>query len=233
MQIHSSSYRKARRPQRSVPRLRAQRGVTLLFALVTLVALLFATLALVRSVDTSTLLMGNLGFKQDATVTADQATRQALVWLTANNAALNSDLPQNGYYASTKELQSDGTTIPVDVTGQQLTSVSSRQIVDWTNTCSATSTSYICSTSTSTSANSSRFVVFRLCSLAGDQAAATYTGTCAKPLSSSGQTASKRGELNYSESGRFTGGSGPYYRIVVRVQGARNTTSFTETIVHF
>ena len=50
---------------------------------------------------------------------------------------------------------------------------------------------------------------------------------------STGNTAAKRGELNYTDSARFAGGSGPYYRIVVRVLGARNTASYTETIVHF
>ena len=75
--------------------------------------------------------------------------------------------------------------------------------------------------------------MFRLCSVAGDYTASGYKGTCAMPLSSSGGTASKKGELNYNEPYPFTGGSSPYYRIVVRVQGARNTTSFTETIVHF
>jgi len=221
--------RRARPSWHRAPRRLAQRGVTLVFALITLVALLFATMALVRSVDTSTILMGNIGFKQDATATADQATRQAISWLTTNIAALNTDDRANGYYASTKELQSDGTTIPVDATGQQLAGASSRQLVDWSTGCS----SGLCATATTTSSNTARYVVFRLCSVAGDYTAGSYTGTCAKPLVSSGQTASARGGIDYTQSGRFTGGSGPYFRIVVRVQGARNTTSFTETIVHF
>ena len=36
-----------------------------------------------------------------------------------------------------------------------------------------------------------------------------------------------------ADQARFGGSAGPFYRIVVRVRGARNTTSFTETIVHF
>src|ERR1700758_2734999 len=97
-----------RRQRRSIGRYQAQRGVTLIFALITLVALLFATLALIRSVDTSTILMGNIGFKQDATATADQATKSALTWLAAQSAVLNTDsLAKNlgqGYYASTKQI---------------------------------------------------------------------------------------------------------------------------------
>ena len=44
-----------------------QRGVSLFFALVCLVAIMLAAVALVRSVDTSTLISGNLAFQQSAT----------------------------------------------------------------------------------------------------------------------------------------------------------------------
>ena len=48
-------------------RRRAQRGVSLLFALMALAAMLLAAVALVRSVDSGALVLGNLGFKQEAT----------------------------------------------------------------------------------------------------------------------------------------------------------------------
>ena len=237
-------HRGDRRQPRSFPRRHAQRGVTLLFALITLVALLFAALALVRSVDTSTTLMGNIGFKQDATASADQATRQAIAWLTTNNAALNTDKASQGYYASTQEWASDGVTAqpPVDVTGQQLASSANRQLVDWTGDgcASVDSATYktctikpFAATAAAGNPNSASYVVFRLCSVTGDYGGSTYKGTCAKPLKSSVSTATVRGEINYLDPSRLTAGSGPYYRVVVRVQGARSTTSFTETIVHF
>lgn len=232
-------HRGERRQRRSFPRLHAQRGVTLLFALITLVALLFATLALVRSVDTSTILMGNIGFKRDATVTADQATQTALSWLAQHSTVLKTDsltqggLPQ-GYYASTKELAADGTAqAPVDVTGQQITDGSSRQVVNWTDDACTSATGYLCSVAAATKGtNSARYVIFRLCSQPGDDGGSSYTGTCSKPLDSGGGSSSKKGELNYADSGRFSSDSGPYYRIVVRVRGTRNTASFVETIVH-
>lgn len=228
--------------RRFVPRLRSQRGVTLLFALITLVALLLATLALIRSVDTSTVLMGNIGFKQDATASADQATRQAIAWLTANNAVLNTDKVAQGYYSSTQEWASDGVTAkaPVDVTGQQLAGTGIRQLIDWTGDGCASYSSFtscdikpVAAAAVAGNPNSASYVVFRLCSVAGDFTSSTYKGICAKPLKSSVTTASVRGEINYSAPTRLTSSSGPYYRVVVRVQGARNTTSFTETIVHF
>ena len=217
---------------------RAQRGVSLIFALLTLVALMLATLALVRSVDTGTLLMGNIGFKQDATATSDQAARQAIGWLTLNNASLNTSVAASGYYASTLELADDGTTVQpaVDATGKQ--TGGQRQLIDWEgNDCAyasegSFSTCLKPAAEVSAGRNTARYVIFRLCSKPGDFSVDTSIH-CAKPMAGGSGAASKKGELNYADSARFGGSSGPYYRIVVRVQGVRNTASFSETIVHF
>ena len=223
----------------NVPNPRVQRGVSLLFALLALIALSLATLALVRSVDTSALLLGNVGFKQDATASADQAARQAIDWLTLNNAALNTDIPGNGYYASTQELAADGVTIkpPIDVTGQQI-STAVRQLVDWDgNNCqSAVNGTFNGCTVLSTSAgtingNDARYVVFRLCSKPGDYMS-DKTITCAQRAGNTESCGSK-GALSYSDNPLSCATTSAYYRIIVRVRGARNTASFTETIVHF
>lgn len=226
-------------------RARAQRGVSLLFALLALVALSLGTLALVRSVDTGSLLLGNIGFKQDATSAADQAARQAIDWLTTNSAVLNTDISTNGYYASTKELAADGVTPtpPVDVTGQQLANSANpvnRQLVDWdNNNCkSTTSGTYTGCTLLPQSikdpinGNQASYVVFRLCSKPGDPTADT-TISCAQRATSTATCGSKGGR-DYSNGAGFScATSSVYYRIVVRVLGARNTASYTETIVHF
>jgi Tfp pilus assembly protein PilV len=219
----------------------AQRGVSLLFALVALVALSLATLALVRTVDTGTLVLGNIGFKQDATVAGDQATREAIAWLKANAASLNDDAPTSGYYASTKEFKADKTKdAPVDVTGQQQT-VANRKLVDWSDAqdkkCpyAAAGTFGSCElksvdAAAGTGGNKARYVIFRLCANAGN-ANDDINNSCAQPLA--GSTAgSGRGLIDYSTP-RFGTTGGPYYRIVVRVLGARNTVGFTETIVNF
>jgi type IV pilus assembly protein PilX len=228
-------------PVRHLPRQAraAQRGVSLLFALLTLVAMMMATLALVRSVDTSALLAGNIGLKQDATAAADQAARQAIAWLVNNTASLNTDA-SSGYYASTLELvAADGSvTPPIDVTGRQVSS-NNRQLIDWDGDgCKyATSGTFKACTILSSSlddinGNKPRYVIFRLCSKPGDFTK-DDTISCSTPLkSSSGGTTSKEA-CDYKGCPIPTSGFQPYYRVVVRVQGARNTTSFTETIVHF
>ena len=213
-----------------------QHGATLLFALLTLVALMLSTLAMVRSTDIATLLMGNLGFKQDATAASEQATRQAIDWLTGELAALNADRPTNGYYASTKE---DGAA-PVDATGMQLANTTVRQLIDWDgDKCkSAASASYqacaLTPVNLATQINNNRasYIIFRMCDKAGDPGTDS-TINCVRPMSSTSNNSPIKGELNYSEALRFGSGAGAYFRIVVRVQGARNTVSFTETIVHF
>lgn len=217
------------------PYAQRQRGATLIFALLTLVALMLSTLALVRSTDIAALLMGNLGFKQDATTSADQATRQALDWLTSNLAALNVDDTTKGYYASTKESAN-----LVDATGAQLAGTATRQLIDWDGDkcAAATSGSYAACTlkaaiiDTPINGNTASFVIFRMCDKAGDLSTDS-TINCVRPLDSNAGGSPIKGDLTYSESARFGSASSPYYRIVVRVQGARNTVSYTETIVHF
>jgi len=55
----------------------SQAGLSLIFALLALVALSLGAVALIRSVDGGTLVLGNLGFKQDATVSTEKATESA------------------------------------------------------------------------------------------------------------------------------------------------------------
>lgn len=217
-----------------------QRGATLLFTLLALVALVLSSLALVRSVDIGSLLMGNLGFKQDATASSDQATRAAVDWLTTNLATLNSDIADSGYYASTRE-----GTAPVDVTGTHYANAASatrnaRQLIDWDDDeCDyAESGSYAGCTikpvqvSGDINGNTASYVIFRMCDKTGDPGTDS-TISCIKPPGSAGSSAAIKGDLSYAEPTRFKFGAGPYYRIVVRVQGARNTVSYTETVVHF
>lgn len=73
-------------------RIMKQRGVVLFFALIALLAMSLAAVALIRSVDTGTLIAGNLTFKQAATSSSDAGVEAAITWLAsieAANSALN------------------------------------------------------------------------------------------------------------------------------------------------
>jgi len=78
-------------PKPRFERVRAmqQRGVVLFFTLIALVAMSLAAVALIRSVDTSTLIAGNLAFKQAATTSGDAGIEAAVNWMAAIEAANN------------------------------------------------------------------------------------------------------------------------------------------------
>jgi type IV pilus assembly protein PilX len=216
-----------------------QRGVSLLFAMLSLVAMSLAMMALVRATDTGSRLMGNIGFKQDATAAADRATRVAVDWLTLNKTGLSLDMAGQGYYASTQELAQDGITLqgPIDATGQQLVGISNRQLIDWDGDHCASavvgtfSTCTLLSNSAGTiNGNLARYVVIRLCAKSGDPALDASISCVQRPPVKCVQTKDMNG---YPPDKLPCPAPSAYYRVVVRVLGARNTVSFTETIVHF
>ncbi|MCZ7654374.1 MAG: hypothetical protein M5R42_08960 [Rhodocyclaceae bacterium] len=64
------------------PRSIGQRGVALPIALIVLVAMVLAAVTLIRSVDTATMVAGNLTLKQSATHAADEGIRQGFLLAT-------------------------------------------------------------------------------------------------------------------------------------------------------
>jgi type IV pilus assembly protein PilX len=207
--------------------LRPQQGLSLIFSLLTLVALSLSALALIRSVDTGTLVLGNLGFKQDTQLAADDAARSAMAWLSDNvgKGTLNADRVTDGYYAKADP--------NLDPTGNN----AARTLkVGWdTNSCAVTTTR-LCPSAELQLSNDvkAKYLIQRLCNAAGDPYASGSTIACARPLSSSTVTTGNVGNLSYTNptfnsTTTFT----QYYRILVRATGPRNTTTFTESIVHY
>jgi type IV pilus assembly protein PilX len=221
LQAHPSALRRNLR--------RGQRGISLLFALMSLVILGFAAVALTRSVDTGTLIMGNLAFKQDALLASSSGAEEALAWLTTNinSASLNADDTTHGYYASSKD--------KLDVTGNKTSATDKRAVVDWGGNCggldsaSYDSCAVLPFTGTAVNGNHIQWIITRLCDTSGP---ASGSNLCVRPATTSTSTASERGELG--SGGRISGGiPSPYFRIVVRAEGPRNTVSYTESLVHF
>jgi Tfp pilus assembly protein PilX len=207
----------------------AQRGISLVIVLIALLIMSLAAVALVRSVDTGLLITGNLGFKQAATLVSDSSAEAAITWLQTNNSGttLYSDNTTAGYYSTSLDT--------LDVSGKS--SNAARAVADWNNdNCATISGSYstcIDAASASTSNGyTTNYLITRLCKTAGDPN--LTTNSCIKQSTTSTSTTSpKRGEVKYGEDKRFTGSSGPFYRIVVRTKGPRNTISYTETYIHF
>lgn len=207
-----------------------QRGASLLFALLTLGAMSLAAVALVRSVDTASLLAGNLGFKQASVAVTGRAAEAAIGRILALRSAnkLGGEEAGEGYYPVVFE--------NLDPTNKR-TAEGGRAVVDWDdddcayaggvfNRClDAKAIDVI-------AGNRARYIVMRMCTGAG---ASNGSGNaCAKPITSVLNEGAGRGAFGYP-SGRNPAlvDPGPYYRIVVRTVGARNTITYAETIVHF
>ncbi len=83
-----------------------QKGLVLFLALIALVAMSLAAAALIRSVDSSSMVAGNLAFKQSATMSADTSITLASNYIDTNGgtAALDNSTPTDGYYATPNTL---------------------------------------------------------------------------------------------------------------------------------
>jgi type IV pilus assembly protein PilX len=213
-----------------ITRQSSQRGVSLLFALLALVALSLAAMGLVRTVGNTSLVVGNLGFKMDATGSADRGAEQAITWVQANMAGtgLDANITASGYYATSVD--------SLDPTGRN-TTLNPRAAVDWNNdNCATISGAFTAcldpTTPVTLGGNQVSWIITRLCAAAGSKD--DVANSCASSLTSGTADDANSGGLDTSSPGGLvTGTVMPYYRIVVRTVGGRNTVSYTETIVHF
>lgn len=208
-----------------------QAGVSLFVALIALVGLGLAAVALVRTVDTDALVIGNLGFKKAATSVADQAAEVAIVWLT-NNA-----VPATLYYIQENAGYYPAAYNALDPTGTETVADGDTHVlVDWEgdDCASAESSHTACLAPVRNAAQSNgyaaHYVITRMCAVPGDPNG--IGNSCLTPLSTS-SSSPKRGGLDYSDYARFVNEGLPYFRVIVRVDGPRNTVSYTETMVHF
>lgn len=208
----------------------AQRGVSLLFALLSLLTLSLAALALARAVQTGSLVIGNIGFRNDGVYTSALATDQALSWLSGNGNGSTLDSSGStgtGYYAW----------VPgrLDPTGNKTSSSDRWSVIDWDGNCMGlTASQYLdCNTkpniaAASINGNTVKWVIFRMCSQPGPST--SPTSGCVFPNSTS--VTMEQGEL--VPGGRFTPPAPtPYFQVFVRVEGPRNAVAYTDTVVHY
>lgn len=217
-------------PQRSSRR--AQSGISLLIVLIALVIIGFAAVALLRSSDTGTLVVGNLGFQKTALASADAAAETAITWLEANAAggALFVDDVADGYYATTADnCDLTGTRTPGDADDD----------VDWLATGANPACNMVALTVAPAPAGVAdgytvRYVINRVCNVAGDPnnlfgADGVTPMTCSRSNTGASE-GSTRGGASYGNT-PLTGVAQTYYRITARVDGPRNTVRYTQAFV--
>jgi type IV pilus assembly protein PilX len=202
-----------------------ERGMSLMVVMVALVIMSIGAIGLIRMVDTSALVAGNMAFKQSTTSTADGAAERGISWI-QNAADLTVDNANQGYYASSLT--------ELDVTGKS--SVVTRALVDWSSDDCAYAASGTFSSCKKASPEiisgdyRTRYVIARMCKTAGSIDASG--NSCVKPIQLSSVDPGK-GAQDYTTPGVAIKSSLPYYRLIVRSVGPRNTVSLTETYVHF
>ena len=185
------------------------RGAVLFIALIVLVAMSLAGIAIMRSVDTATLIAGNLAFKQGTMQSSDNGIEQAYQWMLANRPTLWSSNLGQGYnsgYATpvwtSPATWTSAVTVGTDAAGNTI----SYQIHRMCN-CADTLYNGVCATGQSNQ-----------CALDNP------TGTGAPPPPSAGESFTV-GAPGFLQDPRV------YYRITVRTQGPRNTVSYVQSMV--
>ncbi|HUY02946.1 MAG TPA: hypothetical protein VMV33_06650 [Rhodocyclaceae bacterium] len=200
--------RQAAPPFRAAPR-RRQAGVVLMMALIVLVAMTLAGIALVRSVDTTNIIAGNLAYQQAATNSSDFGTAAAVTWLQNNNGAtLQQSVFAQGYAANFQ---------PTPAPGQSWDNYWNTVLVPG---------GQVVSLAPDAAGNAVSYAIQRLCNAVGDPAS-PGTGCAVVPaltgIATSSSKTSGSVPLHYS--------SQIYYRVTSRVAGPRNTVSYVQTIV--
>ncbi|MDM4767712.1 hypothetical protein [Pelomonas sp. SE-A7] len=209
--------------------------MSLLFALMGLVVLTLGAVALLRSVDTGLMVLGNLGFKQDALAASSLGTETAINWIQGSTTeSLSKPQAAMGYSAvAMTALEPVGPRADANAGSKAV-------LIDWLdNGCQVPGLNgraiEICSSpahAPDLGNNKIRYFITRLCA---NEGLPDSTNDCVKPvvLSTTGTT-TQRGSLGYGSNIRFTDLSpGTYFRIITRVEGVRGTVSYTETLVHF
>ena len=200
------------RPQRQLPQpLRAQRGVTLIIALIVLVAMTLAGVAMMRSVDTGTIVVGNIAFRQSTVHSADQGLQAAYSFISANSGGTvlyNDDniigAGSKGYWSSTPANER------------------SDWLMDNNNWIKA---AQLNAGNPDASGNVVYYVVHRLCK---DPNVANTATTCAATPDNTAIT----GEgIDASSANYFTRPPATHYRITSKSVGPRNSITFVQTLV--
>ena len=187
---------------RASPAARRQRGVVLFVALIVLIIMTLAGLALLRQMGVGTSIAGNVAFKENATSVADRGTEAARAWIMANSAATSNDSIVDGYLSSWAG-GVDPTTFDWD--GQ------SRTLVD----------------DQAQTGNTARLIIQRLCATANMSALDPAQRCSDFPVINAGES---RGGGGYPSVLPGTAPT-PFYRVTTRVDGPRNTVSYTQVLM--
>jgi Tfp pilus assembly protein PilX len=227
-------------PFRIEPTFRAsQRGVVLFFALIALVAMSLAAVALIRSVDTSTIIAGNLAFKQSATSAGDVGINTAMDWLAANDSGrpgvdvnVNTN-PAHAFNVTCLATRAAGALSATDpgcavvVPGYH----SSLETLDLFANATWNDTNTVLLVTNASTGNTVRYIIQRMCRVANttaNKADCLFGGAIANQ-----DNFAVKHYANVCDAGVCSSdGLSPQIRITARTEGPRNTSSYVQAFVY-
>lgn len=188
----------------------AQHGVVLPITLISLMIMLIASVALIRSTDNSLLVAGHVSFKRDIINQAERAMPDIKNRFILNTGALNSmsnrekNALGSNYYASIQASNSNGIPTVLLNTSTFDGLFSANNIVD------------------STAGVTIRYLIDRMCIKTGKVDIAN--------CSTVSSTTDVGGDASHlGNEGKASGVDVPVYRISIRVSGPRNTEAFIQS----
>ena len=200
---------------------RRQRGVVLFVALIVMVAMSLAAIALIRSVDTTNAIVGNLAFRMASILPANASIEQAASALFSDadigdivhipDKTIN--VPAENYYACRLKEPScagsleDARGVPLPLQKYSTASLLPMQF-DANETATAGLNTHV------------TYLIERMCLAVGT--ANEKNCDLVRPVANPGDTL---GDSNFG-AGRL-----PYYRVTVRVDGPKNTASFVQAML--
>jgi len=191
---------------------RSQRGTMLIIALIVLVAMTLAGIATMRSVDTATVMAGNIAFRQSALSAADQGVQAGFVLLQTPSPA--------------SKVDNDGTQWTPPVVGYFSSAPANEP--NWMDPNAWIGAATLNGGAPDAAGNVVSFVVQRLCQLANAKMTAAGQ-TCGSTQSTA--ALSKEGEDNFRLSGgEFTTQPQVHYRITARAVGPRQSTVIVQIL---
>jgi Tfp pilus assembly protein PilX len=179
----------------------------LFIALIVLVAMSLAGIAIMRSVDTATLIAGNIAFKESTVNSSDNGIEQAYLWLIANRTTLATNNAGQGYFSSRADL-------------------------NWNDPGSWASSA---AAGTDAAGNTISYVVHRMCNCANTayngNCATGEANQCALDIAAGVAPPPAQGDSFTVGAAGYLQDPRVFYRITVRAQGPRNTMSFVQAMV--
>jgi len=199
--------------------LRRQHGVVLFIALIVMVAMSLAAIALIRSVDTTNILIGNLAFRQSSILPANIAVEQAAAALFPEAAPTGvpaiadttADLPAENYFASwqnSDDARGVPTLLQTRTNAAALTKTLDAQDNSNANVAAANRTVV-------------RYMIERMCLAAGP----------AQPANCDMMPPKQNPGTTVHDESAATLNPIPFYRVTIRVDGPQNTASFLQAML--